>query len=85
MLGRRAVAVVIAGCALFPLEARACSVCIGWTGGADADWGYYWSALLLTLLPFAVVAVVAAWVRHAFLRSSRRDAPAQPPGTTERG
>ena len=71
MLGRRAAAVVIAGWALFPLEARACSVCIGWTGGADADWGYYWSALLLTLLPFAVVAVVAAWVRRALRREAR--------------
>lgn len=65
MLGRRAAAVVIAGWALFPLEARACSVCIGWTGGADADWGYYWSALLLTLLPFVVVAVIGAWLRRA--------------------
>jgi heme exporter protein D len=85
MLGRRAAALLIAGWTLHPLEARACAVCIGWMGGVDADWAYYWSALLLTLLPFAVVAVVAAWVRHAFLRSPRRDAPAQPPGTTERG
>ncbi|MEK6666790.1 MAG: hypothetical protein AABZ20_10235 [candidate division NC10 bacterium] len=79
MLGRRAAAVVIAGWALFPLEARACSVCIGWTGGADADWGYYWSALLLTLLPFAVVMVIGAWVRRAL----RREAPADASGRTE--
>ena len=85
MLGRRAVALLIAGWTLVPLEARACAVCIGWMGGGDADWGYYWSALLLTLLPFAVVMVIGAWVRHAFLRSPGRGSPAQPPGTTERG
>src|SRR3972149_2954133 len=70
MLGRRAAAVVIAGWALFPLEARACSVCIRGAGGADAAWGYYWSALLLTLLPFAVVAVIGAWVRRRGPRES---------------
>ena len=85
MLGGRALAILIAGLAFLPLEAQACSVCIGWTGGADADWRYYWSALLLTLLPFAVVMVIGAWVRHAFLRSPGRGSPAQPPGTTERG
>ena len=79
MLGRRAVAVLIAGWTLHPLEARACAVCIGWMGGVNADWAYYWSALLLTLLPFAVVMVIGAWVRRAL----RREAPADAPGRTE--
>jgi len=60
-----------AGMAL-PTAARACAVCIGWTGGTEADWGYYWSALLLTLLPFAVVAVIGIWIRHALRREARR-------------
>src|SRR3990172_995581 len=45
MLGRRTVAVVIAGWTLHPLEARACAVCIGWVGGVNAGWAYYWSGL----------------------------------------
>src|SRR3990170_4866337 len=71
MLGRRAVAVLIAGWTLHPLEARACAVCIGWMGGVNADWAYYWSALLLTLVPFAVVMVIGAWIRRALRREAR--------------
>ncbi len=79
MLGRRAVAVVLLGWALLPLEAQACSVCLGWAEGQGLNGGFYWSALLLTLLPFAVVMVIGAWVRRAL----RREAPADGPGRTE--
>ncbi len=71
MLGRCAAALLIAGSALLPLEARACTVCLGWRGGGDADWGYYWSALLLTLLPFVVVALVGGLIRRALRREAR--------------
>ena len=65
MLGRRAVAVLFLGWALLPLEARACAVCLGWTEGQGLNGGFYWSALLLTALPFVVVAVIGAWLRRA--------------------
>jgi len=78
MLGRRAAALLIAGWALLPLEARACAICIGWAGGGDADWGYYWSALLLTLLPFVVVALVGGWIRRALRREARARGRTEP-------
>jgi hypothetical protein len=34
--------------------------------------GFYWSALLLTALPFAIVAVIGAWVRYTLWRGPRR-------------
>ena len=83
MLRRCAVAILIAGLALLPPEAQACSVCLGWTEGQGLNGGFYWSALLLTLLPFAVVAVIGAWVRHALRRSSGGGAPVQASHTTE--
>ena len=78
MLGRRAVAVLIGWWALLPLEAGACAICIGWAGGGDADWGYYWSALLLTLLPFVVVALVGGWIRRALRREARARGRTEP-------
>jgi len=47
-----------------PSQGLACSVCIGWAQGQEAS-GFYWSALLLTALPFAVVAAIGAWVWSA--------------------
>ena len=60
-LGWQARIFLMAGVALFPIEAWACSVCIGWTEGRGLNGGFYWSALLLTALPFAVIAAIGAW------------------------
>lgn len=84
MLGRRAVAVLIAGWALLPPEARACSVCLGWSEGQGLNGGFYWSALLLTALPFVVVGVVGAWLTRAARRSRPRQAPANPEPAIEK-
>ena len=65
MRGRGAAALLIAGWTLLPLEARACAVCLGWTDGQGLNGGFYWSALLLTALPFVVVGVIGAWVARA--------------------
>jgi len=76
MLGRRAAALLIAGWALLPLEARACAVCLGWTEGQGLNGGFYWSALLLTALPFVVVAVIGAWLTRAARLSRSGRSPA---------
>lgn len=65
--------------ALLPTDAPACSVCVSWTEGQGLNGGFYWSALLLTTLPFAVVAVIGAWVGYAVCRAR----PRQAPGTAE--
>ena len=62
---------IFTGVILFPVDALACSVCVGWTEGQGLHAGFYVSALLLTLLPFAVVAVVGAWVSYATWRARR--------------
>ena len=49
--------------ALLPADAWACSVCVGWNEGQGLHAGFYVSALLLTALPFAVVAVIGVWLR----------------------
>lgn len=46
----------------------ACAVCLGWTNGQGPNWGYYWSWILLTLLPFVVVGIIGAWVGWALRR-----------------
>lgn len=56
------VAFPMAGVILLPAKARACEVCVTWTQGQGLNGGFYWSALMLTVLPFAVVAVIGAWV-----------------------
>lgn len=58
----------MAGVALLPADALACSVCVGWTDGQGLNGGFYWSALLLTLLPFAVVAAIGAWAGYSARR-----------------
>ncbi len=61
----------MAGMFLLPTVAQACSVCVGWAEGQGLNGGFYWSALLLTALPFAVIAVIGVWVsRGAWLARS---------------
>ena len=60
---------------LLPANARACAVCISWTDGQGSNGGFYWSWLLLTALPFAIVAVIGAWVGWAASRVRQRQAP----------
>jgi hypothetical protein len=43
-----------------PSQGLACSVCIGWAQSQGVS-GFYWSALLLTALPFAVIGTIGAW------------------------
>ena len=56
---------------LAPGGAHACAVCVGWGDSGFGTLGFYWSALLLSLLPFSVVAIIGAWVH----RASRRKPP----------
>jgi len=58
-----------AGVALVSTNAEACSVCVGWPGEQGANVGYYWSAILLTALPFLLVAVFGVWMRHTVRRA----------------
>jgi hypothetical protein len=62
---------------LMPLEAWACAVCIA-SGDAGPNWGYYWSWLLLTALPFVLVGAVGAVLGLSRRRGRRppREAPA---------
>ena len=59
---------ILVGVVLFPANARACAVCVGWGEGQGLHAGFYWSALLLTTLPFALVAVIGAWLRSSVKR-----------------
>lgn len=59
---------------LLPAKARACAVCISWTESRGLNGGFYGSALLLTALPFVVVAVIGAWVGCAAYRARPRQA-----------
>lgn len=65
---------LMADVVLLPAHARACAVCISWTEGQGLNGGFYWSALLLTALPFVVVAVIGAWVGCAAYRARPRHA-----------
>jgi hypothetical protein len=75
MVGRRLVAVLTAGWALLPPDAQACSVCVGWSEGQGLNGGFYWSALLLTALPFAVIAAIGAWAWRAHRVPDPEQAP----------
>jgi len=57
--------------ALFPADAWACSVCVGWAEDQGLHAGFYWSALLLTVVPFALVGVIGAWMRYAIWRARK--------------
>lgn len=61
--------------------AEACSVCIG-PGSEERGLtaGFYWSALLLTALPFALAGLIGVWLRRATGRLSPPSPPA--PGLT---
>jgi len=62
------------GVALVSANVEACSTCVGWPDGQGVNGGFYWSALLLTALPFAVLAVIGVWVsRAAWRRRSSRN------------
>jgi hypothetical protein len=71
--------------ALTPTGASACAVCVGGVGESGTA-GFYWSALLLTALPFAVIAAIGAWVSRAGDGPRRRagdtvsEDGARPPG-----
>ena len=69
-LGRGGIAF---GTALLPADALACAVCLGWSDGGGLNGGFYWSALLLTALPFAVMGALGLWVDSALRRARRRD------------
>jgi hypothetical protein len=75
-------ALLAAGGALLPVKALACAVCVGWGDGQGLNAGFYWSALFLTALPFAVIAAVGAWVRRT-AAGGHREPPSDPsnPGT----
>ena len=62
---------VLGGAALLTRDAHGCAVCLGWTEGQVLTGGFYWSALLLTLLPFAVVAAIGTWIGLTLRRSSK--------------
>ncbi len=68
-----AITVLIAGVALLSVDAQACSVCVSWTDGQGLNGGFYWSALLLTALPFVVVAVIGVWLRAKVRRFDEID------------
>lgn len=70
---RRAVrSAIAAACALaLRAEVLACPKCYGATGAGTLK-GFYWSAAILTALPFVVVATVAGWVAWTARRSGSR-------------
>jgi len=69
-----------AGTALVPRSAPACSACWSLDQGLNA--GFYWSYLLLTLLPFAVAGVIGVWVAHTLWRETRHQASGIPESST---
>lgn len=78
---RAALGTLAAGASvLLPGIADACSVCVGpGSEGRGLTAGFYWSALLLTALPFAIAGIVGAWV----VRTARRDPKESGRGATE--
>jgi hypothetical protein len=65
-----------------PEHALACAGCWDLAQGLGA--GFYWSYLLLTSLPFAVIAAIGAWVRYIQRRPIRPSAsPISNPAATE--
>lgn len=62
---RRGAGAVGAVAALLPIAAEACAVCVGWGGeGQGLNPGFYWSALVLTALPFVIVGAAGLWLRR---------------------
>lgn len=87
-VGRRvpvALGVLWAWSARVPGLAEACSVCIG-PGSEDRGLsaGFYWSALLLTLVPFALAAALAVSIGGAVRRADPGPVPEgeRPPGSS---
>jgi len=75
-----------AGLALLPAAADACAVCVDW----GREWqglnpGFYWSAVLLTALPFVLVAAAGVWLRRLVSTADRPPASVPPPRADSRG
>jgi hypothetical protein len=61
---------------LGPIVAEACAVCVGWgRENAGLNPGFYWSAVVLTMLPFVAVVVAGAWLHRHVSAAGRRSAP----------
>ena len=71
-----ALAVLAGWSTLLPGLAEACSVCIG-PGSEERGLtaGFYWSALLLTLLPFALAAALTLSIGGVVRRADPGPAP----------
>ena len=68
ILGR----LVCAGLVFLPGRILACPVCFGWTDPQVSKAGFYWSFLLLTVLPFALLGGIGGWVIYSTRRSRLR-------------
>jgi hypothetical protein len=69
-------AVLTLAAILGPVVAEACAVCVGWgRENAGLNPGFYWSAVLLTMLPFVAVVVAGAWLHRHVSAAGRRSAP----------
>jgi hypothetical protein len=67
---------------LGPVAAEACATCIGGGGeGAGLNPGFYWSAVVLTALPFVAMVVAGAWLHRQLSATGRHRVP----GPTVRG
>lgn len=84
LLGWTALSAATADALLRAADAWACAVCLGWTDDQRLNSGFYWSALLLTLLPFVVVTSIGSWLGYTVWRArSRQDSEtAEPPSTS---
>jgi hypothetical protein len=75
-----------AGLALLPAAADACAVCVEW----GREWqglnpGFYWSAVLLTVLPFVLVAAAGVWLHRLVSMADQPSASTRPPRADSRG
>jgi hypothetical protein len=75
-----------AGLALLPAPADACAVCVDW----GREWqglnpGFYWSAVLLTVLPFVLVAAAGVWLSRLVWTADRASASVPRPRADSQG
>jgi hypothetical protein len=72
--------------ALGPVTAEACATCIGWgRENAGLNPGFYWSAAVLTLLPFVAIVVAGVWLHRHVSAAGRRAAPGSGVGSESPG
>lgn len=64
---------VLVALLLLPAEALACATCVG-APWQKTDVGFYWSALFLMGVPFAVAGVIGGWL---FYHSRRAREPGE--------